>query len=64
MNELLEYIKGPFKPSVRYNETGDFTEVWWENKDAYAYQFSKDVTLMQDMETGRIVGVKLYGVKP
>ena len=52
-----------FKPRVRYNRTGDFFEIVWEDVLLYYVEALGDFEVCREMETKRIIGVKLWGAK-
>lgn len=51
-----------FKPSVCYNRDGDLIEVYFENDHCVA-ESQPGLTIERSMETQRVVGVKVHGVK-
>lgn len=66
-NTLSQYIrthscKG-FKPVPHYNSIGNFIEAYWEDDRCYDSVINEQLTLCRSIITGRVVGVKIYGIK-
>ena len=65
--EVIAYYKdriGEFVPgTVISHKTPPYVETYWEDVPAYAEDISKYVTVLRCIETHRVVGCKMYGVR-
>lgn len=64
---LREYMRGRrpkgFRPVPVYSVEGDQLTAYFEGVDCYAENLTPDIVVERAMDDGRIVGVKIRGVR-
>ncbi len=63
LKETKQRLTKKFEPFVSFNSDGGFLEIYWKDNPCYAEDCeNRHLTLMKDMETHEVVGIKIHGV--
>lgn len=62
VRELASKPRPDFKPTVHYNQLGDFIDCCWKNVNFYAEQLTPQITLLKDFVTHEVVGIQVHGL--